>query len=615
MNATIVQLDLNTINQIAAGEVIEDPNSVVKELIENSIDAGSTHITIKIIDGGKKLIEIVDDGKGMSVEDMKICHLKHTTSKIKNIHEVPFIGTLGFRGEALSSISSVSKMKIQSQRIEDEYAYEINLENSNIVKEDICPFSSKHGTRIIVEDLFYNIPARKSFLDNEKTSKITKNIVDLIHRLSMSNTNIRFDLFVDNFQIFTTLGGGSLRNIIAEIYDTKTAKNLIEVNTEVYGVKVSGFISRPEDCIGNRSKQTFFVNGRYVKMDILSQALRKSYTEFAVTSKYPVCVLFLELNNEEVDINVHPKKTEVRFKHNIFPVIVSSVQESLHNNMSSPKVTLSPITKKSPYDLLRQLSQGESQSIQPTIHSFDLSNNDILNFNNELENLEEIDLNYQIDSNIEPETEQMELIELDQSYHTRFEQYKGMNIIGQLHNSYIIAEYSTGMIMIDQHAAHERVLYEKFKREFDKNTIISVDSLIPDTIELSVSDYITVKNNLDFFENYGFILEDFGNKMLIVRQHPSIFKGHQIKNIVISIIEEFINITNKSVIDEVIVKKIIMKSCKSAIKANMKLNLMQMESLLEQLSKCENPYHCPHGRPIIINFTKYEIEKSFNRIV
>lgn len=614
---TIFQLDMNTINQIAAGEVIDSPYSIVKELVENSIDAKSKHIIIRINDGGKKSIEILDDGYGMSQEDMKICYLKHTTSKIKNVHDITYVSTMGFRGEALSSISSVAKVQIQSKRLIDNFGYQITLENSQIINEGVCAFNNQ-GTRIIVNDLFYNIPVRKSFLDNEKSSKESRLIVDLLQRLSLSNAHIRFELFIDDECIYKTFGDGKIEHVLMEVYDTSLVKKLLYLETEVYGVKVKGYISKPENCIGNRTKQTFFVNNRFVKMDILSTALKTAYNEYAVSSKYPICLLFIEAENEQIDVNIHPRKTEVKFKFNIFPVILSAIKACLYQNVSSPQITNSLQSNQNiNYD---NNSMHHKTAIDSTINSykFILNNNQpFQTTNNESSPLfnEQSYNNENINEDIHKEYEQLSFIDTVVDYRNGFKEYSNLKVSSQIHNSYIIAEYENGMIMIDQHAAHERVLYEKFLKQMDNNSFQSLDTLIPETIELNSSTYYSLKQNIQFFEDFGFRIEDFGGTTIIIRQYPSILEGHNIKNMIMTLIDEIYQLDGKSTLDEMLRKKIIMKSCKKAIKANMPLSMIEMEGLMNSLVKCENPYHCPHGRPIIINFTTYDIEKFFNRVV
>lgn len=590
MNNTIFQLEENTINQISAGEVIDSPYSIVKELIENSLDASANHIIIRILDGGKRSIEVLDNGCGMSVEDMKICYLKHTTSKIKNVNDISLISTMGFRGEALSSISSVSKTHIQSKRNKDLYGYEIFIENSVIMKENICPFNN-NGTRIIVDDLFYNVPVRKSFLESEKTSKENKQIIDLVHRLSLSSPHVRFELFIDNLLVFRTFGDNNIKHVLMEIYDKNLVKNLLYIDTEFYGVQIKGFISKAEDCIGNKMKQTFFVNNRYVKMDILNSAVKAAYNEYIVSSKFPICILFLNLDKKQVDVNFHPRKTEIKFQNDIFPSIVNAVKNTLEKHKSAPSV----------------LTTNSTQ----TIHTKDVI------IKSEIE--EQIVINNQ--KTIAPEQwNQSKLsynktIEGNDTYQYGFAQYPNLKFLTQVHSSYLVAEYDGGMIMIDQHAAHERVLYEKFVSQFNKKSLSSFEESIPETIELNSSNFFILKQNMSFFKECGFLLEEFGGYTFIIRKYPSILHGHNVKDMIYTLLDEIYSNEKSYTIDELVRNKIIMRSCKKAIKANMKLTTSEVEKLLNDLMKCENPYHCPHGRPIIISFSMSDIEKLFNRIV
>lgn len=559
-------LDQLLINKIAAGEVIERPASVVKELIENSIDAQATKIFIDLEDSGLKRIKIKDNGTGMSKQDAILCTERHATSKIKEDNDLTQIRTLGFRGEALAAISAVSRFTLITKK-KDEEAIQLKLENKNI---DEQPVAAEDGTTIIVDDLFFNTPARKNFLKSPSTE--LKNIVEIIQNYALINPNIFFKLTHNNKEILSTPKNDLISNII-DIYGTEIAKNMLPISYNNY-LKIEGYISKPSITRADKEHQIFFINNRNIKDQTISRAIQDSYGTLLFSHRYPYAILNITINSEDVDVNVHPTKREVRFEKPglIYEEVFNAIKQTLSKQELVPEEHIQQSV------LLEQTNSIQKQTTNKTLSQ---------NF-------------YQ--NTLQQETQKVESNDYLPDLH----------ILGQIHNLYIIAEDPEGLKIIDFHAAHERVLFEKFSNEL-KDKAIKVQNLLkPITLELSPSQSISMKDNLHFFYQFGFQIEEFGNNTFLVRTIPFIFDKEE-KDILNDLLDELDNLTTKSVQNK-IDQTLKYMACRGAVKQGDRVETQQLYKIITQLYKCETPFTCPHGRPTMFTITKHELEKKFKRI-
>jgi len=576
-------LDEKTINKIAAGEVIERPSSVVKELIENSIDANAENIIVEIKEGGIQSIRVSDDGLGMNEEDALLCFKKHATSKLNNLFD---IHTLGFRGEALSSISSVSKFTLKTSNGNE--GIEIILEGG-IVKSKSKTGMNK-GTIIVVEDLFYNTPARKNYLKSKDLE--FSHIKDIIIRYSFSNNNISFKLIHDNKTILNIPKTNNLLNKIVNVYGKDIARNSIEIKEDF----ITGYIGKPYITKSDRSMQTIFINSRYIKNEIISKAIYDAYHTLLFLDRHPFVILNLKIDFTKIDVNVHPTKEVIRLENeneiyqNVFNVIKKTFQE---NNLI-PEVEIDTENNKT----VKQ-NYYVSQDTQTTL-SYDKSNNEGLVQNKLNNNL-----------SIKERTEPYDVLN-NQENNTGFVDLGVRKIIGQLNKMYIIAEGDNGLLLIDQHALEERINYEKLMSQI-KNNAIKIQSLLtPMIIELGTSEFDLFEKNKELLTKMGFKIEEYGPNTIILRTLPKLFSNldeTKIKQILYDL-KNFKNM-NQEEIENAIARK----ACRMSIKAGKELTLSEMKSLIEESKQCEKPYSCPHGRPTIINISFRELEKKFKRTV
>lgn len=686
----IVLLDELTINKIAAGEVIERPASVVKELVENSIDAGATNITVEIQNGGISKIRIIDNGSGMSKDDLEFAFERHATSKIRKAADLENVKSMGFRGEALASIAAIAHVELVSKTEDDNIGHKIVVEGGKIL--EIEDSASQKGTTITVSNLFFNTPVRYKFLKKDFTE--AGYIEDAVTRIAIANPNIAIKLINGNKTIIQTNGNGDLKTVIYTIYGKEIAEGLLKVNYEYEGIKVTGAIGKPEIARNNRSYQMFFVNKRYIKDKTLSAGVEQAFKGLIPIGKYGVVVLNIEIEPNKIDVNVHPTKLEIRFQEEqkVFKAIYHSVKDTLlkgdlvkeverepvveeqklevnqepvkleENQIKTeqvvePKVETEDI-KKSGFmglfkkkekdadefienystntlqEILAQKSAGQPEEVEIPTQEQKNKMEDIIEKQKELENpkveeptskdfdemyvktfgklpeTQKIEENSnKIDVKTLKEVENISVFEEKENYNT-IPKYK---FIGALFSTYLVIEMKDEIYIIDQHAAHERVMYEKVKKNFYNN--MEKDSqimLLPDIIELSHKERAIVKENTDLFKKAGFIIEEFGDNTIRLIGVPSLCMDLDTKELFLEILDEIdtVAITAKQEKEDKFISTI---ACKAAVKANMKLTNEEVDTLMRQLLVLPNPFTCPHGRPTAIKMTRYDIERKFNR--
>lgn len=612
-------LDNETINKIAAGEVIENPRSIIKELVENSIDAGADEIIVEIKNGGKSLIRITDNGKGIDNDQVEDAFKRHCTSKILSSDDLSSLHTLGFRGEALASIAAVAHVEMITRTKEETLGTKITIEGGNIVsKEDAgCPA----GTIITVTELFYNVPARKKFLKSDASESI--NINEVVVSLALSKENISFKYINNNNVAFKTPKTNNFLNTISSLYEKELYNSLLKIQYSGSKLKITGFTTNLNYYRGNRKLQTVFVNGRYIKHKRMSYFIEAAYNTLLPKNKHPACFLKIEIEPSLVDVNVHPAKTEIRFQNEeaVLNEIKSAIYSTLHSNSIVKEVKKESIISDS----------LKTENIKPSIfedeHIFEEANQDLYN------NLKFTEINLQgesenafddaIQKTIREESDNLDASAQEKKYQQQqsFIEIKKdgrklpeLSVIGILMDTYIICENidKNEMYMLDQHAAHERINYENFLKQYNSRKIIQQELLMPEVINLSYEDYYTAVNNKEVFESLGFLIENFGINAILINSIPVIFKDSNIKDIFYIILDELKN-TDKTNIN-LSIDKLIKNACVKSVKAGDKLHIQEVKALLNDLSETDNPYTCPHGRPVIIKMTKYEIERMFERI-
>jgi len=612
MNKKIMVLDPQISNKIAAGEVVEKPASVIKELIENSIDAGSSNITVEIKNGGKDYIRISDDGTGINHDDILIAFMRHATSKISTLNDIYNINSLGFRGEALASISAVSNVELVSKTESSELGKKIVISGGSVLKNE--NIGAQTGTTIIIKDLFFNTPARLKFL---KTNTAEQNAIsNLVNKLAVSNLDISFKYIINDEIIFKTRGNGNLRDIVYDIFGSTIPKNMIDYSGESLEASVNGLISPLEFTRGNRKLQITYVNGRYVNSSVINDSISLAYKGFLPINRFPVCFIFLTVPSSTIDVNIHPSKTEIKFHEEgkIKQLIYSSIRRALNEINQIPKHTFEkaktfdsedfkmkdfkesePVSPISSHSQINFTSQSSSQFPEKSISEKSFSN-----LKYDLNDLFMKD----IGETVVKEEEEIERIAEGASV------YDDLKYVGQVFKSYLIFEKNDNMYLLDQHAAHEKILYEEFMKSYRKEKINSQILLEPIIIDLPYNDKNFILSKLSELNKSGFLIEGFGNNSIIIREIPYIFDISASK----AFIEDYIsNFSEKSSVFEFKEDSIIMESCKAAIKANMRISDIEVNDLLDGLKTLENPYTCPHGRPIIVEIMKYEIERKFKR--
>ena len=609
----IKQLSAQEAQKIAAGEVVERPANIVKELVENSLDAGATQISIYIEDGGKQLIRIVDNGCGMSVEDAHLCFKHHTTSKINSVDDLISITTFGFRGEALSSISSVSKMTLVTKDTESELGTSLSIERGVVIREEAV--SCGQGTDIGIADLFYNVPARKKFLKTKETE--WRHIVTLFEAFCLDNIQVHFKLFSDDKLLFNCPGIATTEQRIAQLWEHAFAQHMITLkDVTQQGVSVHGVISSHQYSRYDRNAIFFFVNSRWVKNYKLTQAALKGYLNVLQTGKFPALFLFITVDGSQVDINIHPRKEEVQFLHPriVEQVIAQAVKATLEDHLSShlkTDVRLASQQSDLSFDMTTPaFAVNYAPSIQPFKDTFSAS---VASFPKPAFTtlpLTPTALQRNTD-NPGPNIEKQEhLANADE----KMEQEITHRVLGQLNSTYILLEKPDGMVLIDQHAAHERILYELFAHRF--SDVATIPLLFPLLIHASASEIQALEPHLHILEKSGIRVEIVGDTQLAVRSTPVNLKNANMQELikeVIAWINEHQQIDKAQFFKAINEKLHAQMACKAAVKAGDLLSTAQMQQLVIDLEKTNNRFTCPHGRPTMWFISTYEIEKNFKR--
>ena len=597
----IRQLPESLANKIAAGEVVERPASVVKELVENSLDANSTWIKVDIEEAGLNLIRVSDNGEGMSESDVKRSFLRHATSKIQYDTDLFHVKSLGFRGEALASISAVSKLTIKTST-GNSAGTKLYLEGGNII--ETAKSDARQGTEITVQQLFYNTPARLKYMRTIYTE--LGHITDLINRYALAHPGVRFEISHNNKVIFQSPGTNQLLQVIANIYGNNVARQMIKVREETKDFKIEGYIGKPEITRSSRNFITIIINGRYIKSQGLTQAILRAYHTLLPIHRSPIVVLSIEMDPILVDVNVHPTKLEVRFskEKELIALIEKMIKESFKNLTLIPNIT-KPKEKREKQKTLQmdaETFQAESiQNFEPVSQHNIFEDSQTTNESQEVVPEEESELIKEVFNPHETKEDTSERI-------------PNLYPIGQLQGTYILAQNEQGFYMIDQHAAQERIKYEFYRDKLAETDNELQSLLIPVTFEFTNDELLFIKENGQLLNDVGLFFESFGHQTLAIREIPTWFPSGMEEEIIRDMIEQIIvnNVINiKSIREEVA----IMMSCKRSIKANHYLDMTEMNRLLKDLRTCDDPFTCPHGRPVIVHFTTYEIEKMFKRIM
>jgi len=630
----IKELDQGTINQIAAGEVVERPSSIVKELLENSIDAGATRISVEIEEGGTKSIRITDNGKGINKEDIRIAFLRHTTSKIKTAMDLLTVSSLGFRGEALSSIAAVCQVELLTRTADAMEGIRYRIEGGKEVgfEEIGIPV----GTTFIVNNIFFNTPARRKFLRTAQTE--AGYVSDIIEKIALSHPEIAISFKSNGKVKIHTSGNGNLKDVIYSIYGREITENILEINEENDFMKISGYIGKAIISKGNRTFENYFINGRYIKSNIISKAIEDGYKFILMQHKYPFTVIDFTIKPEYLDVNVHPSKMELRFRksESIYPMISECINDALIEKPNIIDVTFEKNVEKAeqikyvpePFENKRQdivnsinnkLSNDNSSNVKYDFYNFGEGPKELNMTPSEFGNntLQE-DVNYNATANSVHNITNNKMVqrELTEEYDNFLSEVAKPKhkIIGQVFDTYWIVEYNDKMYIIDQHAAHEKVMFESLMKKLENKEISSQMINPPIILSLSMSESQLLEKYLENFKNIGFQIESFGGQDYAVRAVPSDLYTLDSEDILMGIVDNLSNETGKMVPD-IINEKIASMSCKAAVKGNSKLSYEEADKLIEQLLQLDNPYNCPHGRPTIISMSKYELEKKFKRII
>ena len=586
-------------NKIAAGEVVEKTMNVVKELVENSIDAKADEITIKLIDSGVKEVEVSDNGIGMDPEDAKLAFQRHATSKLKNLDDLFYIESLGFRGEALPSIASVSNVRLKTSN--GEVGTLITLEGGKNLHEERCDLQK--GTTITVSDLFYNTPVRLKYLKNLYVE--LANIVDYVNKMALSYPNIKFTLINNDKVLLKTDGNGDLLKVIYEIYGVDITKKMIAVSGENDDYYINGYISYPEVTKGNRNSITTLVNGRVIKNNELNKCIVDSYHTYIHKDRYPVIVLNIEVDPILVDINIHPTKMDIKFSKmdTLKDLLIKLINEKLEELLLIPEVSVRDSYSVS--EVHRQISNTDNETIDNT--DKDKKYEEIkLDFEvNEEKSIKKKN-NKNKDTNKDTDTDKEEIVEEVIEPRIKKMYPKGVVLL-----TYIVAENEDGMYLIDQHAAAERINYEKILKQMKEEPVI-IDLLVPIKIELRPDEFILAKERFEIFEKYGFNVSEFGFNTIIIRSHPDWIVPDRAEDIIRKLVDIIIDKGDID-FDKFIWRMAATTACRMSVMAGDYISEEAQEWILENIRYCENPFTCPHGRPTIITYTKYELEKLFKR--
>ncbi|ASN05659.1 DNA mismatch repair endonuclease MutL [Virgibacillus necropolis] len=601
----IFQMSDALANKIAAGEVVERPASVVKELVENSIDANSTWVKIEVEEAGLQKIKVTDNGVGMSETDCGKSFLPHATSKIKNETDLFHVKTLGFRGEALASIAAVSRLKIKTSE-GDQSGTCIELEGGKIINQSKS--DARMGTEILVEDLFFNTPARLKYMKTIHTE--LGHITDLMNRLALSHPNVRFELTHNGRQLFKTAGTDDLLQVISQVYGMNVAKKMVPVEEKTLDFHINGYIAKPEITRSSRNYISTIINGRFIKSIPLSQAITRGYHTLLPIGRMPIVVLSITMDPILVDVNVHPTKLEVRFskEKELFQLIEKMIRQTFRQTSLIPEMEQAEPKKQQSFQ--PSIAFDEPKQVRPEFNSQPIGNQE-QRYEPEQKTNERT--GFQInESEFIPSDK--EVIDTTNQPTRKQERVPIMYPIGQLHGTYLLAQNENGLYMIDQHAAQERVKYEFFRDKLGQSGNTLQELLLPMTFEFSKQESIFIDQYEEEFKKVGLFFEEFGNQTYIIRSHPTWFPAGYEEEVIREMIDQIMH-DAKVTIETIREEAAIMMSCKGSIKANHYLNEKDMFHLLEDLRKTTDPFTCPHGRPIIVHFSSYELEKMFKRVM
>ncbi|MDI3500583.1 MAG: mismatch repair protein MutL [Thermoanaerobacter sp.] len=608
-------LDEKTINKISAGEVVERPASIVKELIENSIDAGSKNITVEILEGGIPYIKVSDDGCGMNEIDAILAFERHATSKIKSDNDLYSIGTLGFRGEALASIAAVSHVTLQTKEEGALFGTKVVVEGGKVVEKTTCGCAK--GCSIEVRDVFFNTPARRKFLKRPSTESMY--ITDVVTKLCLSHPEVSFKYVKDRKLQFITSGNGNIEDVILRLFGNEVYSSLMSASFESEDLKLKILAGKNSLNYSNRNMQFFYVNGRYVKNKTLSAAVDEAFKTYTPVNRYPAVFLYMEIDPRQIDVNIHPSKLEIKFsdERRIFEAVYKTIKDSLHKYNLIPEVKIEE--KKNIFEIETPTISAEQTKLYFTSSDKEVEK-EKKKFDNEFKGknvflkdnvLKENSKNSSLDNHLavyeEYEHEKEEINKNDLA-----KKISDIRIVGTLFSTYIIVEKEDVFYIIDQHAAHERILYEKFTSQYEK--IQTRQVTFPIVVELQPRDLELVHQEKELLNKLGYVFEEFGNNCIILREVPVILGQPEARQLFIDIVEK---LKDKELINKISLKEenIIMMACKAAVKAMDNLSEKEIHKLFDDLKITENPYTCPHGRPVIIAITKTQLEKMFKRIM
>lgn len=690
--AHINVLDKSTVDKIAAGEVVDRPSSIVKEVLENAIDARATAVTVEIKDGGISFIRITDNGQGIEKDDIKNAFLRHATSKIKNVEDLLSASSLGFRGEALSSIAAVTQLECITKTPSDLTGIRYVIEGG----EEKCleEVGAPTGTTFIIRNLFYNTPARRKFLKSATTE--ASYISSIVEKIALSHPEVSIRFINNNQNKLHTSGNNKLNEIIYSIYGRDVAANILEIDDIAMNMHLTGYIGKPIVSRGNRNNMVYFINGRFIKSKIINNAIEEAYKPYMMQHNYPFCVLHFQIDNYLIDVNVHPSKMEIRFENpmDIYNIFYNAISAALSrrelipevseadsgNSMKIPVQTVANNARNTGNtgntnsnnnntdnntpnnNLVSENNSGEAKinNIENNANNIESTTNNIENDVNSIENVENVikteekqqpkrhirepepfevrrsmlddmaNVSYAAendntadiskvaessnDYNAAPVQGQAEQLDLFDNVFLSEKERKKHKMIGQLFDTYWLIEYDNNLYIIDQHAAHEKVLYEKTLKSFKNKEITSQQINPPIILTLSMEEENILNRFSDEFERFGYEIEPFGGKDYAVRAVPANLYSIGQKELLMSLIDSLTE-TSVELKSDLITEKIASMSCKAAVKGNNRLSVEEANALIEQLLQLDNPYNCPHGRPTIISMSKYEIEKKFKRIV
>lgn len=605
-------LDKHVADKIAAGEVIDRPVSIIKELLENSLDAEATSIAIEIKNGGKSYIRVTDNGCGIPANEVELAFRRHATSKITAAEDLDAIETLGFRGEALASICAVARVELITKTADSKIGRKIVIEGSEVLENSAigCP----DGTTITVRDLFFNVPARSKFLATDSAE--TRRIVDMVSRIALSYGDVKISLTSGSSKVFSTRGNGNILNNIISIYGSETGKDLIPVESSMSGFVLKGFVSSPAASAPSRNKQIFCVNGRIISSSVLEKALDEAYREKLFHGRFPIAFLFLAMPPEKLDVNVHPTKKEIRFDddHEVLDFVAKAVKEALIAKEAVPQIRVEGLKSlKADQGVQYDFSTIKREE---NILSVSEERQNILNEDSKEQTVEIKSFDDTVDiknilTTLRRESHEDGDIKIQAPDRRPFD-INNLRTIGTIFNTYILAADEDSFYLIDQHAAHERVFYERLLEQYNTEEKNRQTLLMPLNFNVSAQVASTEDIWLDKVSSMGYDIEFFGNNTYLVREIPAFMDLDEAETFLLDMFKELEDkpdLTNKKTLE-----KIITRSCKSAVKGGDRLDINEIDSLMKDLRSCINPFSCPHGRPTFIRMTKYEIEKMFKRV-